>query len=175
MSPSPSARLLIVVALLILVYIGWRGLRREPTVTPPQTNRIGDARLYPPPGSPGSSNNSVSEANIHETICVTGYTATVRPPVNFTNRLKREMIRDNSLPGRPSDYELDHIIPLELGGCADCRMNLWMEPLAPPGAHEKDRVENYLHREVCSDRVSLATAQKMIADDWYAVYLQLSH
>jgi hypothetical protein len=73
----------------------------------------------------------------------------------------------------PSDYELDHIVPLELGGCADCLTNLWMEPLTSPGAHEKDRVENYLHREVCNDRIPLEQAQKMISQDWYSVYLEI--
>src|ERR1700685_964893 len=38
-----------------------------------------------------------------------------------------------------SAYELDHLIPLELGGCPDCKENLWLEPYDPqPGARQKD-------------------------------------
>jgi hypothetical protein len=59
---------------------------------------------------------------------------------------------------------------LELGGSNDLK-NLWPEPAEPrPGFHEKDRVENYLHRQVCSGRMSLADAQKQIQTDWLAVY-----
>lgn len=84
-------------------------------------------------------------------------------------------MREYDLGGEKSDYELDHVIPLELGGCPDCPENLWMEPYASPGAHEKDRVENFLHREVCSDHLSLTSAQQMIVRDWYQVYLGLEN
>ena len=40
-------------------------------------------------------------------------------------------------------------------------------------AHEKDVVENYLHREVCKDHIRLADAQRLIVQDWYAVYQKL--
>lgn len=42
-----------------------------------------------------------------------------------------------------------------------------------PGAKEKDIVENYLHRQVCSGAMTLAEAQKVILTDWYKVYLQI--
>lgn len=68
--------------------------------------------------------------------------------------------------------EVDHLVSLELGG-ADELPNLWPQPYEPrPGAHEKDAVENYLHKRVCKDQdVRLEDAQKAIAKDWYAVYL----
>ena len=47
-------------------------------------------------------------------------------------------------------YEIDHLISLELGGANDIT-NLWPQPYFPkPGAKEKDTVENWLHRQVCS-------------------------
>jgi hypothetical protein len=74
-----------------------------------------------------------------------------------------------------SAYELDHLIPLELGGCPDCQENLWLEPYDPrPGARQKDRVENFLHREVCSGAMPLEDAQKAIASDWYKIYIRIS-
>jgi len=39
-----------------------------------------------------------------------------------------------------------------------------------PGFHQKDQVENYLHDQVCSGTISLATAQQEIATNWLAVY-----
>lgn len=43
----------------------------------------------------------------------------------------------------------------------------------PPGFHEKDEVENWLHRQVCSGAMPLAEAQRRIAGDWHAVYLEI--
>jgi hypothetical protein len=69
--------------------------------------------------------------------------------------------------------EVDHKISRELGG-ADDVTNLWPQPYHPgPGAHEKDQVENWLHREVCAGRMTLDQAQRAINDDWYAVYLTM--
>lgn len=71
-------------------------------------------------------------------------------------------------------YEIDHLISLELGG-ADEIQNLWVQPYYQhPGAHEKDAVENWLHREVCAGRIDLIEAQREIATDWYAVYIEMS-
>ena len=78
--------------------------------------------------------------------------------------------------GKPSKYEIDHLISLELGGSNDLK-NLWPQPYLPkPGAKEKDEVENWLHAQVCPRngqpaRMSLAAAQRAIATDWYAVFL----
>ena len=83
------------------------------------------------------------------------------------DHIKIEQLRTKSR-GMPSDYELDHLIPLELGGCPDCKANLWMEPLG--AALRKDTVERHLHREVCAGRMELTEAQQMIAQDWYSVY-----
>ncbi len=67
-------------------------------------------------------------------------------------------------------YEVDHLIPLELGGLNDIS-NLWPEAASPkPGFHEKDQVENYLHDQVCSGAMSLQDAQTQIATNWLAVY-----
>ena len=69
------------------------------------------------------------------------------------------------------DYELDHLIPLEFGGCPDCETKLWPQPRNVfLGVAENDEVENYLHSEVCSSALALAEARREIAVDWYAVY-----
>lgn len=69
-------------------------------------------------------------------------------------------------------YELDHLIPLELGG-DNANANLWPEPASPtPGFHQKDDLENTLHALVCAGRLGLATAQHDIASNWYAAYVR---
>jgi hypothetical protein len=70
-------------------------------------------------------------------------------------------------------FEVDHLIPLELGG-DNVMANLWPEAAEPtPGFHQKDKVENYLHRQVCSGAMSLADAQRQIAIDWIKVWHQI--
>ncbi|MGA2449631.1 MAG: hypothetical protein ABTD50_13185 [Polyangiaceae bacterium] len=63
----------------------------------------------------------------------------------------------------PGAYELDHLIPLELGGSNDMA-NLW--PEAAPGFHQKDQVEDFLHDSVCSGSMGVEDAQRAIAADW---------
>jgi len=124
--------------------------------------------------TPGVLNPSVTQSNIQRTICVPGYTAKIRPPVSYTNPLKAELVRSYGLTGPLSAYELDHMVSLELGGNPTNPANLWPEAYLPvPGAHEKDRVENYLHRQVCDGQMTLAAAQKQIASDWESVWVQI--
>lgn len=56
--------------------------------------------------------------------------------------------------------EVDHLIPLELGG-ANSVKNLWAEPW--PDAHMKDKEENRLHRAVCSGTLNIRKAQSLMA------------
>jgi hypothetical protein len=73
-------------------------------------------------------------------------------------------------PQAPGLFEVDHLIPLELGG-DNTIGNLWPQPASPtPGFREKDQVENYLHDEVCAGRMALERAQLAIASDWIAVW-----
>jgi hypothetical protein len=115
--------------------------------------------------TPGATNPQVTQANIKSTICKSGWTATIRPPVSVTDKLKRQGIgaygyTDKSM----GSYEEDHLISLELGGAPDDPKNLWPEPGASP--NPKDKVENDLNSAVCGGRVKLADAQHAIATDW---------
>ena len=75
--------------------------------------------------SPGEVDAHVTQATIHSTICEHGYTAKVRPPRPFTDATKRRLA--NGLHGSPQDYELDHLIPLGLGGHPTSANNLWLQ------------------------------------------------
>src|SRR5947207_13862429 len=108
--------------------------------------------------TPGVLNPDVSQATIRATICRRGWTRTIRPPVSYTNDLKRQGLRAYRLRGPPSRYQEDHLISLELGGHPTDPRNLWPEPY--PRASAVDRQENELNAQVCSDGLSLAEAQR---------------
>jgi hypothetical protein len=108
--------------------------------------------------TPGVLNPAVTQATIGSTICRRGWTRTVRPPVSYTNELKRKGLRAYRLRGPPSSYQEDHLISLELGGDPTDPRNLWPEPY--PRASTVDRQENELNAQVCGGRLSLAEAQR---------------
>lgn len=141
--------------------------------------KAGPASIYPNPAlTPGATNPQVTQETIKTTIAISGWTATIRPPVSTTSVLKAHIMARDGLTGDPAQWELDHLISLELGGHPSDLKNLWCQPYSvgiPPemGAHEKDRVENYLKQQVVSGALTLAEAQQMITDDWYAVYLSI--
>lgn len=124
--------------------------------------------------TPGAYNPAVTQADIGSTICVRGWTKTVRPPESYTEPLKRRLIRAyGDKDRRLGDYELDHLVALELGGAPASPKNLWPEPHHAKGgwgSHAKDRLENKLHYLVCSGRLPLAKAREMIATNWIAAY-----
>jgi hypothetical protein len=168
---------LFVIALVLfaILYFNFRRQSAKHVFPSAASAYVGPAQLYPDATStPGATDPRVSQSNIAETICVAGWTKTVRPPVRVTHAIKVELMRTEGVIDS-SSYELDHLIPLELGGCPDCKENLWLEPYDPqPGARQKDRVENFLHREVCRGAMPLEDAQKAIASDWYKIYIQIS-
>ena len=124
--------------------------------------------------TPGAIDPRVTQDDIHETICVRGYTRTVRPQEEYTGHLKRRQIREYGYTDRRlRDYEEDHLIPLEIGGNPTDPRNLWPEPrhvLGGWGAKRKDKLENTLHRLVCRGRLPLVQAQREIAGDWIEAY-----
>jgi hypothetical protein len=124
--------------------------------------------LPDPNCTPGATNPDVTQANIDSTICVSGYTATIRPPASYTNPLKVQSIHDYGYNDtNVSDYEEDHLIPLEVGGDPTSVLNLWAEPrYGTYAAEDKDAFENYLHAQVCGGSMTLAEAQHEVATDW---------
>ena len=69
--------------------------------------------------------------------------------------------------GKGPCCEFDHLISRELGGADDVK-NLWPQPWAE--AKKKDQLENWLHVQVCSGKMTLADAQQQIATNWVAAY-----
>lgn len=108
-----------------------------------------------------------------EQICTPGYSSQVR---DVSIQTKNLVYKEYGITAhKTGEYEVDHFISLELGGSNDLA-NLWPEPADPrPGFHEKDQVENYLHSQVCTGKISLEQAQEAIAQNWLEVYKSISH
>ncbi|MCL5798229.1 MAG: HNH endonuclease [Patescibacteria group bacterium] len=104
-------------------------------------------------------------------ICQAGYAKSVR---NVSESEKKQAYAEYGIFSHATgEYEVDHLVSLELGGSNDIA-NLWPEAAAPtPGFHEKDKVENYLHKMVCNGSITLVQAQQEIATDWLQVYQQM--
>lgn len=120
-----------------------------------------------PTCTPGALNPAVSQATIGRTICVSGWTATVRPPESITESEKAASLAAYGDGGGLGEYEYDHLVPLELGGATNDPRNLWPEPGSSPNL--KDDVEFSLREQVCAGSLSLARAQREIASDWVAL------
>ena len=128
--------------------------------------------LPDPARTPGAINPDVTQATISKTICVAGWTKTVRPPAIYTNRLKvKQLAAWHYADRNPADVEEDHLISLQLGGSPTDPANLWPQAYAGTyGARTKDVLETKLKQLVCSGTIPLKTAQQAIATDWVKAY-----
>ncbi len=173
--------LLTIVAIVILaIYYLLQPSDTQSTPPTPETAAPGsEATLGPRTKTSGCvSQNALPDADCtpgaifpdatKDQICTPGYSSSVR---NVPDSVKEQAYAEYGITSHTTgEYEVDHLIPLELGGSNDIA-NLWPEPAEPrPGFHEKDKVENYLHDQICSGAISLQQAQLQIAHDWPAVY-----
>ena len=153
----------------------------EKGVLPPPAAGSPSDRLPGEPDAaltPGALNPAVTQATIHATICVSGWTATIRPSSSFTTALKiKQMVEYGYSDTRTSSYEEDHLISLELGGASADPRNLWPEPYAATladgrstGARTKDGFETKLKSKVCAGTLTLAEAQSSIGIHWVHAY-----
>jgi hypothetical protein len=132
------------------------------TITSPTTPGPGLPSVILPDSkiTPGRLNPKVRQATIKKTICKSGWTKTIRPPVSYTNKLKINQMAQYGETGSPSDYEEDHFIPLELGGAPRNPKNLWPEPHSQ--SRLSDPLETKLKRQVCKGILTLKKARAAI-------------
>jgi hypothetical protein len=122
--------------------------------------------------TPGATNPSVTQSDIDETICVRGWTRTIRPPESYTYRLKRAQLHSPNSPyfvfdARLRDFEEDHRVPLGLGGAPRDHRNLWPEPRHGQwNAEKKDELEDAIHSLVCRNEMTLQQGQAVFLGDW---------
>jgi hypothetical protein len=114
-------------------------------------------------------------------ICRPGYAQSVRDvPESVKDAV---YARYGITTRRPHQYEVDHLISLELGGAntsdprsPDYLKNLFPEPYdlvvdgRQMGAREKDKAENATRRAVCRGAIRLEDAQAQMARDWTILY-----
>lgn len=169
----------ILFAALLLV-----GCTREPTPAPPVAPPVASAHASAAPVSlPARTKETgcVARGPLPDPACTPGAVMadvdaaracheSTRERRHVTSTAKREVYASYGVTHHAAgEYEVDHLIPLALGGSNDVA-NLWPEAASPvPGYHQKDRVEDWLRAEVCAGRMALAEAQRQIATDWVAV------
>jgi len=174
MYPVPKAVLLAGLALALLG-VGCRSSQPS-QAAPPQyaatsapSDQVNTLLLPDPKMTPGATLPVTKDD-----ICVPGYTKKVR---NVPIDVKRQVYAEYGIrQHKPGDYEVDHLISLELGGSNSIK-NLWPQSYLthPWNAHVKDALENEMHDEICSGKLDLATAQHDIATDWIAAYKKYFH
>jgi hypothetical protein len=131
--------------------------------------------------TPGALNPAVTQANIRSTVCVSGWTDTIRPPTSYTNKLKVEQIAQYGYTAASvALYEEDHLISLQLGGSPTDPRNLWPEPYTislqsgqPSGARIKDTFETALKKKVCAGTMTLVEAQRQIGVHWVHAFYSI--
>jgi len=110
--------------------------------------------------TPGVFNYDVKQSTITTTICKSGWTKTIRPPTSYTNALKLQQMQQYGETGPASNYEEDHLIPLELGGAPKNPKNLWPEPHSQ--SRHSDPYETSLKRQACNGTLTLKMARQQI-------------
>jgi hypothetical protein len=102
-------------------------------------------------------------------VCEPGYARKVR---NVPIDVKRFVYASYGIrTHEPGEYEIDHLVSLELGGSNSIR-NLWPQSYRtfPWNARVKDALEDELHRRVCARMLDLSKAQRIIAQNWVMGY-----
>src|SRR6266536_5239168 len=104
--------------------------------------------------TPGAFNPDVSQATIDDTICVSGYSGSIRPPASYTTRLKNQQKPAyGEARVANADLEEDHLVPLSLGGAPRDPRNLWPEPRSGAAPGGEGRSEE--HTSELQSRVDL--------------------
>jgi hypothetical protein len=178
----PAPILCILAALICLLLSGCVGLPTKSS-NPPDSKSTSTTNLAPhwgvqtktygcavsgPLQDPACTPGDIFPTVTKEQVCTSGYASSVRNvPTSVKNKAYTEYGILKRLPGQ---YEVDHLVNLSIGG-SNALANLWPEAINPkPGSREKDRVESYLHDQVCVGKISLQEAQIEIATNWLSVY-----
>ena len=114
--------------------------------------------------TPGATVSGITKSD----VCQPGYAAGVRAVTEARKVRACLLYGQYDCPGK--HFEIDHLVSLELGGSNDLT-NLWPQPIDQ--ARMKDKLENYLHREVCGGTITLEHAQQAISTDWASAYHEM--
>jgi hypothetical protein len=130
---------------------------RQPRLLPIQV-------LPDPVITPGEAQN-ISLAEVRKMGSSGSHLSSIPPEV------KRSVFLAYGLSPDEKNYELDHLIPLSLGGSNSAK-NLW--PHSRKGSFwtidKKLTLEKRVYRLVCAGRLSLVSAREFVASDWPKAY-----
>ena len=127
-----------------------------------------------PERTPGALYSHVTQSNASLTVCIAGWTRTIRPSSSYTGRLKTQQMHALHLPGRAKDYEEDHLVPLCVGGHPNDPRNLWPQPRRGQWtAKVKDQLEASVCRAVCRGAMTLDEGRAIfLRPDWTREYVK---
>jgi hypothetical protein len=115
-----------------------------------------------------SLNADVTQDNLQQTVCVVGWTDSIRPSKSYIQNLRRQQMREFGQSGKRAEYHEDHIVPLCAGGHPDDPRNLWPQPLRSQWSdNDKNQLERSVCRQLCRGDITLENAQAIfLAPDW---------
>lgn len=155
--------LILIIAMIGVIMLPIFPLILKATQSSSQNICLDNDGIYPNFECSSGANITVSL----DVMCKKGYTATVR---NVSEKTRKEVLKKyNVSDGYGRTYELDHIVPLCMGGSNDAE-NLWLEPSTKGGFvygyQKKDGVERLLCNKVCNGTITLEEAQYQIVYNW---------
>jgi len=131
-----------------------------------------DHEVPDPARAAGALNSKVKQSNIGKTICAAAWVKRTMPSAKTLDATKRKQLKAWGYPDQdPAKYEADHVIPVSVGGHPTKASNLWPQPYALDwNAGVKNKLEDYVHREVCEGRMSLTDGQGVFRKNWVEVF-----
>jgi hypothetical protein len=112
------------------------------------------------PGEVGTTDTAV--------FCHPGYSSAERK--KETQSIKNQVYALYGLTGNHSEYVVDHVVPLEVGGKSSVKNSF---PQKHPYDKSKDSLEDKLHTLVCAGKYPVKSAQQSIATNWYTLWLKV--
>lgn len=156
--------------LTILAFVGIAG---AVIMGRPHQGRVGPAFLYPDP---------------KETPCLIATSDFAELTANYNGKTYSQAHRKTSAKTKQrvcdaypenckASREIDHCIPIALGGADDLR-NLWAEPEIQNwngenwGFRRKDALESYMVAQMKAGKITPNEAQECFSDDWVKCYTE---
>lgn len=127
-----------------------------------------------PSNTPGAISPAITQDNIQDTVCISGWTAKMQPPAAVTDRLKAQQMKALHLTGTPKDYHEDHLVPLCAGGHPTDPRNLWPQRVNGDWNYTvKDQLEGWVCAALCRGEMTLKEGQAVFLEpDWRKAYLK---
>jgi hypothetical protein len=157
--------------LLLVLFFGYVGLNQDlaiPDVVTATTTTIADQRT---PTTLYFINRTLTPGDVLtddlETICVSGYSSTVR---NVTTVMKRQVYKDYGKTYGVDKYDVEHLVALSIGGSNDYS-NLW---LIDDELHKnKTRLDRWLKTGICNGEYNITEIHQKVSNDWYSLYKEI--